>query len=106
MLKVKLLCVVMASGVINFNVKAEAEFSTLSFQGEIAEPSCYYDLSTISCYDQNLNEFISQTIMPQLFKNTMKSENKIIISTKFKQINNLFFSREKDGGVTLSLNYN
>ncbi|OUS50705.1 hypothetical protein BM607_015845 [Shewanella sp. SACH] len=106
MLKITLFCVIMVSGVIHFNVRAETEFRTLSFLGEIAEPSCYSDLSTISCYDQNLNQFISQAIIPQVFVNTIHSDKKLVISTEFKQLNNLVFSRKNEGEVIISLNYN
>ena len=108
MLKVSLFGVttVMLSAVISCNVIAKTEFRTLSFQGEIAEPSCYSDLSTISCYDQNLNQFISQTITPQVYENYIDSDKILVISTQFKQINNLVFSRKNENEVILALHYN
>ena len=108
MLKVSLFGVttVMLSAVISCNVIAKTEFRTLSFQGEIAEPSCYSDLSTISCYDQNFNQFISQTITPQVYANSIDSDKILVISTQFKQINNLVFSRKNENEVILALHYN
>lgn len=108
MLKVSLFGVttVMLSAVISCNVIAKTEFRTLSFQGEIAEPSCYSDLSTISCYDQNFNQFLTQVIQPKILPNAMYSGEKRVLLTQFKKINNLVFSRKNENEVILVLHYN
>lgn len=108
MLKVSLFGVttVMLSAVISCNVIAKTGFSTLSFQGEIAEASCYFDLSTISCYDQNFNQFRTKVIQPKILLNAMHSGEKLVLSTKFKQVNNLILSQKNETEAILSLHYN
>lgn len=108
MLKVSLFGVttVMLSAVISCNVIAKTEFRTLSFQGEIAEPSCYSDLSTISCYDQKSEKFISQDIhLETLLSDMLNSDNKVFAS-KLEQINKLIIYRVDSNTSILSITYN
>ncbi len=108
MLKVSLFGVttVMLSAVISCNVIAKTEFRTLSFQGEIAEPSCYSDLSTISCYNQKSEKFISQDIHVEVLLSDMLNHDNKVFASKLGQINKLVIYRLDSNTSILSIIYN
>lgn len=91
---------------MSFNTNAESEFHTLIFKGEIAEPSCYSDFSTISCYDQSLNKFTTETIQSDIRHQSISSNQVLFLRTEFKQINNLTLNRLEQNERILSINYN
>ncbi|WP_198781464.1 hypothetical protein [Shewanella putrefaciens] len=91
---------------LSFGSAAKSEFNTLTFQGEIAEPGCYSNFSSISCYDQNLHQFTTLAIQTRLLTTTMSVGDRSAILTDFEQINYSTLDKVEEGQVLLSLNYN
>ncbi|MEL4293585.1 hypothetical protein [Shewanella xiamenensis] len=88
------------------SVVAATESSTLTFRGEVAEPSCYSDLSSISCYNQSTHQFDTQAISFNFSEITSLDGIAKNIPTNFSQINSLAFNRLDRNEVMISFNYN
>ncbi|ACK48561.1 hypothetical protein [Shewanella baltica] len=100
------IAIIMASTFLSFNAVAQNKPNTISFYGMLAEPSCYSDLSTVSCYDTDSNELTVQEILPVIVFNIMFIGQIYAVPTEFKQVNSIDFTRTHETEIILSLNYN
>ncbi|MGE6433820.1 hypothetical protein [Shewanella baltica] len=99
--------VVMLNAIVSTSFNAVAEkFNTLYFQGEVAEPSCYFDLSAVSCFDPLTRQFSTQDIQTKILTKSMLSGDILTVPTKFKQINVLLVKQLEGNELLVSLNYN
>lgn len=76
------------------------ELGAITFRGGVAGPGCSFDSYSISCYNQQTNQYDSEYINQSLLSSSAS------VSSQLGQINALRFEKIDNNEVVISLLYN